>query len=621
MIKKLFWPVFLAVVCAWTLSLMLPTIKNNIDDPNLIVYFNDDEGVLMDLAWYYYSGEKRATFYINIDYGIEMMYLADFSRIFLSKFIEIQPGTLVFILRWFHLLSWLGAIIALWWLVGYHFEKGWHQVFAVLLLASRPALNYFSINLKPEPLVLLLMIIGLHYALKIIDKPTWRNVYLAVLFASFSFLVKFAGAFLIIAIVASIFLARRVPGNDGWSGIFRQRKLSWIFEIVAGAILILSPFFYVFFYKRCSTGNTYFEDFGIIKSIMMNGPALIMIGFGTVLIAVSSLMIYSALKQTTLSKNGIIKFANEINSYLAPVSGLFFLFISVIGTRWLSEIQGFIATYSFNLFDFMGVFNLKEAYKGNIFSIYLNCILKKVISYDLLFFVLILLYLCMEVRFYRQNISEDGKKTRKRIVLVVYLLPFFISIASIGRLTANHILPFLIAIIILSLQGISILRKRLKLNPVLKNTAFIVIVLILMSDIFVNASELIKARTYQFNQKDEIAFDFKRWWNDNIPKEASVISDDYRRIYVPGEYRNIRVFNRNVPEIEKEVRRMVKESPPDFICINEGDGGSEQLMPPIEKILPGKKLTLMKEFDSARRRYIRYKGDKFLVYRLERKGK
>lgn len=618
MIKKLFWPVFLAVVCAGTLSLTLPTIKNNIDDPNLIVYFSGDEGMLMDLAWYYYSGEKRATLFSNIDYGIEMIYLADFSRIFLSKFIEIQPGTLVLILRWLHLLSWLGAIIALWWFVGYHFGKGWHQVFAVLLLASRPALDYFLMSLKPEPLVLLLMIIGLHYVLKIIDKPTWRNVCLAVLFASLSFLIKFAGAFLIIAIVSSIFLARRVPGNDGRSGIFRQRKLSWIFEIVTGAILISSPFFYVFFYKRFSTGNTYFEDFGIIKSIMMNGPALIVIAFGAVLIAVSALMIYSTLKQATLSRNGIIKFANEVNSYLAPVSGLFFLFISVIGARWLSEIQGFIATYSLNLFDFMGVFNLKRASEGNVFSVYLNYIWERVISYDLLFFVLMLLYLYMEVRFYRQNISEDGKKTRKRIVLAVYLLPFFISIASIGRLTAYHTLPFFIAIIVLSLQGISILLGRLKRKPVLINVVFAVFIVLLTSDIFVNASELAKERIYKFNLKGDIVFDFMRWWKSNIPKGSSVISDHFTRVYVTEGWTNTRIFRGDRPGREEELRGMVEANPPDYICMNEGKCGYEP-MPPIEKILPERKLKLLKEFhNDADRKFVRHKDDRIVIYKLEK---
>lgn len=618
MIKKLFWFFFLAAVCAGTLSLTLPTIKNNIDDPNLIVYFNGDEGMLMDLAWYYYSGDKRMTFFSNIDYGVEMIYLADFSRIFLSKFIEIQPGTLVLMLRWIHLLSWLGAIIALWWFIGYHFGKGWYQAFAVLLLASRPALDYFSINLKPEPLVLLLMIIGLHYALKIIDKPTRGNVCLSVLFASLSFLIKFAGVFLIIAITASIFLARRVPGNDGRSGIFRQRKLSWIFEMAAGAILISLPFFYIFFYKRYSTGNTYFEDFGIIKSIMTNGPALIMITFGAMLIAVSALMIYSALKQTALSRNGIIKFTNEVNSYLAPVSGLFFIFISVIGVRWLSSIQGFIATYSFNLFDFMGVFNLREAYNGSVFSAYLNYIFKKVISYDLLFFVLMLLYLYVEVRFYRQNISEDGNKTKKRIALAVYLLPFFISMASIGRLTAHHVLPFFIAIIALSLQGIGIFLGRLKLKPVLINIVFAVFVVLLTSDVLVNASELVRARVYRFNQRDDIVFDFMRWWKGNIPKGSSVISDYFTRVYVTEGWTNTRIFNGNRPEREEELRRMVEANPPDYICINEGKCGYEQ-MPPIEKMLPGRKLKLIKEFyNNADRRFVRYKDDRIVIYKLEK---
>ena len=158
----------LIIICASVVAITVPAIGNNIDNPNLIVYFNADEGYLMDLIWSYYSGEIRDSFQLGLDYGLGMIYLSDLSRMVLSKFIEFTPGTFVSILRWIYMLSWIGSLIALWHLVGNHFGKGWMQICAVFLLAVRPAYDYVTNSLKPEPLVLLFMIVGLNYTLKII---------------------------------------------------------------------------------------------------------------------------------------------------------------------------------------------------------------------------------------------------------------------------------------------------------------------------------------------------------------------------------------------------------------------------------------------------------------------
>jgi len=76
--------VFIAI-CATTVIFALPTIDRNIEDPNLVSYFDHDEGFLMGLAWYYYSGEKGVNFQYESDYGIELRYISDFARIVLSK--------------------------------------------------------------------------------------------------------------------------------------------------------------------------------------------------------------------------------------------------------------------------------------------------------------------------------------------------------------------------------------------------------------------------------------------------------------------------------------------------------------------------------------------------------
>ena len=73
--------IVLVAVCAGVLLLAAPAMNYNIGDPNMIVYFNADEGGLMDEVWWYYSGAKLPSFQWDFDYGLEMKYLADIARV------------------------------------------------------------------------------------------------------------------------------------------------------------------------------------------------------------------------------------------------------------------------------------------------------------------------------------------------------------------------------------------------------------------------------------------------------------------------------------------------------------------------------------------------------------
>ena len=104
---RLTWPLLL--VWAAAMLLVMPTINRHVDDPNMIVYVNNDEGGLMDLIWWYYSGEQRASMYYDFDYGLEMVYLAGLARLVPPQVVEFTPGRLALIFRWLHFASWLGA--------------------------------------------------------------------------------------------------------------------------------------------------------------------------------------------------------------------------------------------------------------------------------------------------------------------------------------------------------------------------------------------------------------------------------------------------------------------------------------------------------------------------------
>src|SRR3989338_3512539 len=182
----------------FSLGLALPTIHNNINDPNLIVYFNHDEGMQMDLAWYYYSGVKRPSLQFEADYGLELFYLAALARMALSRFINFEPVTLILILRWIHLIAWILSFIMLARLVTRHFNAKWMAAVAVGLLAVRPGFASLCDNTKPEPLILLLTLAGMDYAMRLIEpEKRRRSLLFAIFFSVAAFLVKYAGIFLL----------------------------------------------------------------------------------------------------------------------------------------------------------------------------------------------------------------------------------------------------------------------------------------------------------------------------------------------------------------------------------------------------------------------------------------
>jgi len=227
--KIKFWPILLLVL-AGAVLLSLPTMNNNIGDPNLLLYFNNDQGYSMDLMWFYYTGERPDFFQIEADYGLEMRYIVDLARLIFSKFVDFKPGSFVLILRWLHLIGWICALTALWRMVSYHFGKNWQPALAVMLVGVRPAFAYFSVNLKPEPLVLFFMIVGLDYTLRIIKDPFRRsNFVIATACAAAAFLIKYAGIFLLPPIIASMFFAERYHRDTaGKKIIFPKMKFSWI---------------------------------------------------------------------------------------------------------------------------------------------------------------------------------------------------------------------------------------------------------------------------------------------------------------------------------------------------------------------------------------------------------
>lgn len=597
-------------ICAGSLLLVLPTVDNNIDDPNMIIYFNADAGGLMDQMWYYYSGEKRPSYQWNLDYGLEMLYFADFARLLLSRFMNFTPGTFVLIFRWLHLIAWICALIALWRLISYHFGKGWQPFLAVILLAVRPAFAYCSSNLKPEPLVLFLMIVGLDYTLRFIENPSKRSLFIAIAMASLAFIVKFAGLFLLPAIVASIYFSNGYQNNANRGGVVSPKlKISWILPSLLGLIMIVLPLLMIVFYVRNSTGSTWYEEFGFWASLLRNKLGLYSFLAGIFFIFLTVII-------WILNRNGnplfkkIIKWINEINSYALVVIGIFVGFVLLFGFRWVISPRHFIQTCSLLCVGLpTGI-----AKNGFFYSFFQNLIVK-IAQFDPIIISVFIFYFSLEIYNRKQTLRVKSLESAKRFVLLVFLMPFLILMFTMLRVVKHHMLPFFVVTITLVIQGINMFISSFSDRKLLKNMVVGFICILLIVDVGLNGISVIKASLYQFNQKEDIAFDVAKWFKENIPVDARIVAEHYNSVYIPPGYKNIKTLNWNLLMRNEQLRQFADTYHPQLIYYNENSYGGTP-MEPIEKILPGKKVKLIKAFDSGGRRYQRIPGDKFVIYKV-----
>ena len=611
--SKILSIIILTIICSATFLIVLPTINNNLDDPNLIAYFNHDEGYLVDLIWYYYSGEKRDSYQLDADYGLEMIYLSDLARVVLSRFVDFTPSIFALMLRWLHFISWICALIALWFFIGRHFGKGWQQMLSVLLLAVRPAFGYLTINFKPEPLVLLLMILGLDYTLRILEKPCKKHMFVALALAAAAFLIKFSGIFLLPGVIAAIYFSQYCNADFGRNSAatFLKIKHSWILEFLIGTGLIVLPFLFIFFYVRKSAGMTYFQEFGLLQSLFGNKETMFLIFVGLIIVIISLVLFYLAKSKKPSIKN-IIGIFNEINSISFIVLSAFFIFILFLGFRWITMPTLFLDTYSFNILDFSGILNMREA-SANPLQGYLKIVNEKLVSFDLLMVLLLVFYLIVEMRFRMESLNHDKLRYYKRKTLMVILVPIFLLLFSPGRFTYHHLLPFFVILSALSIQGLYEFIDSFTGRKAFKASVVFLVCALFTVDILINAAAMLKLRTYQFHYKEDMVFEITDWWRKTYPADTSIVVDHPVLAYLPPEYKNVKRFCYQKDRAE-QLKTLVYDFKPQLIYYNIDK--SESKMPPINEILPELKIELVKSFDYDGRYYKIYPNYKFVIYRV-----
>ena len=450
----------LFIICLVSALLIFPTINNNIYDHNMIHYFNADEGGLMDLLWMNYSGEKMESMQFDVDYGLELVYLSKFLRVVMSPFIEFTPGTLMYVVRWVHSLAWICSIIGLWRLVGNHFGRGWQQVSAVSLLAVRPAFPYILNSSKPEPLVLLLMIVGLDYAFRLIDKPSKKHLIISVCSMSIAFLIKYTGLFLLPAIIAAMYFSKRYNARKTNSEknifAFPEIKKPYLLPLMMGIIIILLPLIVILFYVRKSTGLTFYEELGLWGTAMEKRLIL-----DIWMVGVFSIMASFAIRILNKHNNAylriIMKTFNELNSYAFIVFVVFSIATLIFGIKWFINPKHFILVYAQLGTAATSPISVLEP-KGLLHALLQN-IAEKIHDFDAILFFLFIIYLFIEV--YKRHINLNDELFRlimfKRMVLLIFLVAPAAYMFTLLRMAQHHMLPFFVAMVILVIQGIHML--------------------------------------------------------------------------------------------------------------------------------------------------------------------
>lgn len=607
----------LLLICGASLALAWPTINNYVNDPNLITYFSADEGGQMDVTWWHYSGEKRESFQWESDYGLELIYFADIARLALSRFVTVTPGLFVVIARWVHLLAWLGACVALWQFVGRHVQRGWPQTLAVSLLAVRPAFAYLCNNWKPDPLVLWLMIVGLDAVLRHLDTPSWRHVMVATACAAVVSIVKYAGVFLLPALVAAMYFSvRRSPTARAAHPDVRypQWNASWAFYGLMGGALLSLLVLMIYRYQRHSTGGlTWYQQYGLWGSLAAH-PGMLMVAYVSGGLMLLSLVLWRLARSRQPSIRRAMRWVNEVNTYLCLAGGIFVAWVPLVGFRWLVTPEHFIASASQFGPRAASSAALQDLGTQGFWGAFAHNAIGRIMVFDGWLFVLVLASLGFELLVGRRQ-AGDQVRWHKQCTLLVFLAPLVLLIASMVHVAAHNMLPFVVAACVLVLSSLALFH-RTRVPAPWRSVVMSAVGLMLAIDLVTNAAAMLTMRRHAFRQRKDMVFDLARWWQQHIPPDARIVADFHTRVYIPSGYGGIKVFKGYQQDRVEQLRRLVSAYEPAWLYYNAGPSGGTEPLPPVEEMLPGWHLTLVKEFDSADYPFQRIPGDRFIIYRL-----
>ncbi|MDD5440560.1 MAG: glycosyltransferase family 39 protein [Candidatus Omnitrophica bacterium] len=589
----------------------------------MITYANADEGWFMDTLWYYYAGVERPSFRIASIYGLVEIYILWAVKLVLSKFMAITPSVLVLIVRWIYLFSWIGALIALWRLVGRHFGRGWQQVLLVSILATRPAYAYLLNNLKPDGLVLMFMLLGLDYTLRIIDRPRFKFIVIACVFASLALITKYVGPFLLPAMVTALYIVKRyrydnrsVPQAGMEKIVFTKHNAVYAIPFLTGLMIIGLVFGVILFYVRQSTGATLYARYGAMGALLAYRSLLYAAAAGVLAMFVSPLMIVLARSRNELVRNAMDTIT-EIMSYALVLLAVFLTTSLVIGFGWLVRPAYFLMTYVPLGYCTVGMGAITKVAAYGFFKAYLGNIVQKITAFNPALFVLFLFYLAVEVAFWKKNAEEKSPMFFKRLTLVGFLLLPLGIMVSMVWMSRHHMLPFYTVAAILGIQGIVVFNGSFRGSRLVKRLVIFSVCALCAFDIGINAWGTVRSRLGQYRQHEDVAYEVRQWFRENIPETAVIVAAPYHYVYIPPEYERVRIFQGFKDNKFSGFKNFIDAYRPEFIYYNEGASGSDPLpFTALSDVLPGERIELVGVFESKGRPYRRFHDDKFVVYRV-----
>jgi hypothetical protein len=607
--KKIAYAI-LALVCIGSILLAAPIINRNVDDPNLIAYFDHDNANFMSLTWYYYTGEKIDSFqFEGGDYGLALLYLSDFAKVVLSKFMQITPGIFVFLIRGLNLIFWIASILVLWKLVRFHFGTYWQPLLAVLFLAFNPAFSYLSQGMKPDPIVLFLMIIGLDYSLRIIKDPSWKNLALACACASLAAVIKYAGIFLLLPILAGMYFSGL--HNEGKRKVYGTLKIAWALPALIGIIFIGLPAVLLLFYVRQSTGFTWHEEFGFLNSVLRNPLILVSFVIGMLFIILS----FAAWALNQSKKARVKEIMHKINTLLShcTIVFLFFtLFFTIFGIRWIIMPRHFITACA--VAGPERFVSLEGILSNGLYSFIGYFYASKLKVFGTLIFFLIIACGVIEMKNIRNNIAQHKLHFFKRIMLFIFTIQVVPCIFSTLAFRGYHMIPFFAVGIIFITEELKELFNTANTKIYLKHFAIGLISAFLAISFGQNVIATSRSFVYMYHWRDDVVFDVIKWWRENYPPDTSIVADNPTRVYLPPEYKNAKFVKFQKDTVE-QLRDLVASFKPELVYYNTGVSRLSKL-PPVEDILPDTKVQLIASFDNADRHYKKHPESKYVIYKI-----
>jgi hypothetical protein len=604
--------------------LVIPMLFFNVKgDPRLIPYFDHDEGYSRDLAWYYYSGERTETLQYTLDHGVELQTIVDLFVRPLSLFIQVDQGAVLLVIRLFHFVSGMLALFFLWRFLKHHFPSFWIPTAGVFGLLVSPHFVWGLDSVKEEPFLVLLVILGLEYTLRIIEEPSWKNLILAVFFSTMAFGVKLVGLFILPGILLSLYLVNLVKGE-----LIDRRRVYYILKNLSFIVVSILAFLVVFLliiipvgskmYLSMKTDNFDLEKFASsfepskYMSLFVNTCIVLLIVFCIVII----LWFYRKDKFSLAYKR-------------ISIIPLFVLSFAIVGYRWLLDPFGVVISRArwlhqqhaapLNLFKVGSITQGLKLLIDNITE-WLEMLFQSDVL-GLTGLILIVLYFFIELSSKSWRPQMERIRFFKRLLILSYCVFFMLFVFLFqSRHAPHHLIIINILLLILGFEGVRILLSRISNKRVQLVFGFCLSSIIVIN-FWQRGFETVRWRINKTNQRFDIVFTMGDWFKNNYPYDTKIVADAPTHIYIPSEFKNVifvkpRLFlDLRFRENPQRLKRIIEEAQPKLIFYNEGNRGGS-LPPSLPQLLPEYHFKKIKEFRGSHYRSRIFSDDIFVVYEL-----